>query len=150
MRGRLTPEQLPELAVKSFPPIDPKCHYNWLHHPGRPQNMVRERNANYEQIVRQLAFKRKPWFAAERGGGGVGGEEGEDELDAGAITRRRLGAAAEPGDGACGWARGRGRLGAFAAATADAAAGPCLGGIMQPLLTPLCPATCRGAVRRGV
>ncbi|GAB4822767.1 hypothetical protein N2152v2_009813 [Parachlorella kessleri] len=28
------------------------------------QKMVKERNANYEQIVKQLAFKRKPWFVA--------------------------------------------------------------------------------------
>jgi hypothetical protein len=34
--------------------------------------MVKERNANYEQIVKQLTFRRKPWFA-------VAGSE--EELD---------------------------------------------------------------------
>ena len=65
--------------------------------------MVRERNANYEQIVRQLTFRRKPWFAGGNGWGEEG--EGTDELDVGVATRRRLAVAEGGAEG--GWADGR-------------------------------------------
>lgn len=60
-----------------------------------PQKEVKARNANYEQIVKQLTFRRKPWFAAP---GSEEGEEDDDDLaserGAGAGAPRRPRAAA--------------------------------------------------------